>query len=73
MGDYVRSEKDSENPDVRAARIRADLESLLFAAEPSILSGALDPFLDYVATKIASETASAQPHDATGGGALAPG
>lgn len=56
-GDYVWSAEDAEAPDARYARIRADMESLLFAAEPDIPAGSLDPFLDYVAAKLVSESA----------------
>ena len=56
-GDYIWSGKDAEDPDARRAQIRAYMEALLFAVEPDIPAGSLDPFLDYVAAKIAAETA----------------
>ena len=58
-GDYVWSDEDAGDPDSRYVRIRTDMESLLFAAEPDIPPGSLDPFLDYVAAKIVSESAPA--------------
>jgi hypothetical protein len=58
-GDYIQSGKDAENPDVRTAKIRASMKSLLFMAELDIPPESLDPYLDYVAAKIASETSPA--------------
>jgi len=56
LGEYIWSGQDVEDPDARYARIRADMESLLFAAGPDIPSGSLDPFLDYIAKTLASES-----------------
>jgi len=57
FGDYIQSGADAQNPDVRTAKIREGMKSLLLLAELDIPAGALDPYLDYVAAKIASETA----------------
>ena len=54
---YVQSGTDADEPATRTARIRAAMETLLYTAEPDIPPGSLDPFLDYVAEKIVSETA----------------
>jgi hypothetical protein len=53
---YARSGQDAAEPAARVARIRAGMETLLFAAVPDLPDGALDPFLDYVSEKIAAET-----------------
>ncbi len=57
VGAYIWSGEDAEEPEVRRARIRAAMESLLLDAEPDIPAGSLDPFLDYVAAKLAAESA----------------
>jgi hypothetical protein len=59
LGRYVQSGQDAADPAARAARIRADLESLLAIAELDVPAAALDPFLDYLATKAASEGTAA--------------
>jgi hypothetical protein len=41
-GDYIRSGEDGENPDVRVAKIRAGMRSLLLMAELDIPAGAMD-------------------------------
>ncbi len=56
LGEYIWSGQDVEDPDARYARIRKDMESLLFAAEPDIPAGSLDPFLDYISATLASES-----------------
>lgn len=63
FGEYVRSGQDAENPTVRIARIRAEMEALLAAPELGIPVGTLDPYLDYVATMInsASPAVPAEP------------
>ena len=58
FGDYIQSGADAQDPAVRTAKIRAGMKSLLLLAELDIPPGALDPYLDYVAAKIASETVS---------------
>lgn len=55
-GHYIWSGQDPESPEVRLARIRADMKSFLLMAVPDIPIGAIDPYLDYAAAKIASET-----------------
>jgi hypothetical protein len=54
FGEYVQSGEGTDDPGVRTARIRAEMESLLAAPGLDIPAGALDPYLDYVASKIAS-------------------
>jgi DNA (cytosine-5)-methyltransferase 1 len=54
FGEYIQSGQNMEDPDVRTAKIRAGMKSMLLMAELDIPSGALDPYLDYVAVKIAS-------------------
>jgi hypothetical protein len=54
FGEYVRSGEDADNPAVRTARIRAELERLLTIPDLSIPGGALEPYLDFVAARIAS-------------------
>jgi hypothetical protein len=66
LGEYVRSGQDADDLEARTARIRADMESLLLAAEPDIPPGSLDPFLDYVAAELAAEGAETRPPDASG-------
>lgn len=61
LGEYVRSGEDAEDLEARTARIRANMESLLLAAEPDIPPGTLDPFLDYTAAKLASEGTAEHP------------
>jgi hypothetical protein len=55
-GDYIKSGENADSPDVRRAKIRAGAKALLLMAEPDIPIGALAPYLDYAAAKIASET-----------------
>jgi hypothetical protein len=57
FGNYIQSGADAQNPDVRTAKIRESMKSVLLLAELDIPAGALNPYLDYVAAKIASETA----------------
>jgi hypothetical protein len=57
FGDYIESGADAQDRAVRTAKIRAGMKSLLLLAQLDIPPGALDPYLDYVAAKIASETA----------------
>jgi len=54
---YAASGQDAANPAERVARIRTGMETLLLTAQPDIPDGALDPFLDYISEKIASESA----------------
>jgi hypothetical protein len=54
FGEYVQSGEGAGDPVVRTARIRAEMESLLTTPGLDIPVGALDPYLDYVAEKIAS-------------------
>jgi hypothetical protein len=59
---YARSAQDIGEPAVRVARIRAGMATLLNAAVPDLPAGTLDPFLDYVSEKIATET-TPEPED----------
>lgn len=59
LGEYVQSGQDADDPPVRAARIRAEMECLLTTPGLDIPAGSLDPYLDYVAAKIASESTAA--------------
>ena len=69
LGDYIQSGTDADDPATRTARIRADMRALLLGIEPDVPLGALDPFLDYVAAKLASEpAATAHPQDSAGAG-----
>ena len=54
-GGYIWSGQDAGNPNIRRAKIRAGMKSLLFMLELDIPPESLDPYLDYVAAKIASE------------------
>lgn len=54
---YARSEQDAADPDVRVARVRAEIEALLLAVVTDLPRGALDPFMDYVSEQIATGTA----------------
>lgn len=58
--DYIWSGRDADDPAMRAATVRAGMEALLSAGLPSIPPGALDPFLDFIADKIVTESAEAQ-------------
>jgi hypothetical protein len=53
---YARSGQDVAGPAARVARIRARMETILFAGVPDVPEGALEPFLDYISEKIAAET-----------------
>jgi hypothetical protein len=55
FGEYIQSGEDAENPDIRIAKIRTGMKSLLLKAGLGVPVGALDPYLDYLAAKIASE------------------
>jgi hypothetical protein len=55
-GNYIRSGEDAQDPDTRRANIRKAIETLLLSMEPEIPPGSLDPFLDYVAAEITSES-----------------
>jgi hypothetical protein len=55
LGEYVQSGQDADDPAVRTARIRAEMEGLLTIPGLEITAGALDPYLDFLAEKIASE------------------
>jgi hypothetical protein len=57
FGDYIQSGGDAQNPDVRTAKIREGMKFLLLLAALDFPAGALDPYLDYVAAKIASDIA----------------
>ena len=59
FGQYVWSGQDAPDPSARTAKIRAEIERLLLAIERDIPPGSLDPFLDYVAAKIVSESVPA--------------
>jgi hypothetical protein len=59
LGQYVRSGQDAGDPAARNARIRAGLESLLAIPELDVPVGALDPFLDFLASKIVTEGTTA--------------
>ncbi len=59
FGEYVQSGKDADDPEVRTARIRAEMECLLAIPGLDIPVGSLDPYLDYVAAKLASEGTAA--------------
>jgi hypothetical protein len=59
FGEYVRSGQDAADPAVRTARIRAEMEALLTTPGLDIPVSALDPYLDYVATMIASANQAA--------------
>lgn len=67
LGQYIRSGQDASDPAVRTARIRAELEGLLAIPELNLPMGALDPCLDFLAEKSASEgTAAAYVRTARG-------
>lgn len=69
LGDYVQSGTDADDLATRTARIRADMQALLLGIEPDVPLGALDPFLDQIATELASEpAATAHPQDPAGTG-----
>ena len=59
FGEYVRSGEDAGDPVARTARIRAEMEGLLMLPGLDIPADALAPYLDFIAEKIASETAVA--------------
>src|SRR5712692_511264 len=59
VGNYVSSDEDAGSPEVRFKRIRDEIEAFLLSFAPDIPPGTLDPFLDYIAKKIASETVRA--------------
>ena len=59
LGQYVQSGEDASDPAVRTARIRAEMEGLLATPGLDIPAGALDPCLDFLAEKIASEGTAA--------------
>lgn len=56
VGTYLWSGQAAQDPvGVRTARIRAGIEDALHVPEIEVQPGALDPLLDYVATKVATE------------------
>jgi len=59
-GDYIRSGRDAGDPAARAATVRAAMEALLSAALLDESADALDPFLDFIAGKIVTESAPEQ-------------
>jgi hypothetical protein len=59
FGEYVRSGQDAGDPGLRTARIRAEAEHLLIAPGLDIPPGSLDPYFDYLAEKISTESAAA--------------
>lgn len=59
FGEHVQSGQDADDPAVRTARIRAKMECLLTTPGLDIPAGSLEPYLDYVAAKIASESTAA--------------
>lgn len=59
FGEYVQSGQDADDPALRTARIRAEMECLLTTPGLDIPAGSLEPYLDYVAAKIASESTAA--------------
>jgi hypothetical protein len=56
FGQYIQSGQDTDNPPARTARIRAELQDLLAFPRLDIPPGSLDPFIDYLADKIVTET-----------------
>jgi hypothetical protein len=56
FGQYVQSGHDAEDPPVRATRIRSELQYLLAVPGLDVPPGSLDPFIDYLAEKIVTET-----------------
>jgi hypothetical protein len=59
FGEYIQSGQDADDPPVRTARIRAEMEAMLTVPELDLPVAALEPFLDYIAAKIATESAAA--------------
>lgn len=57
---YIWSGRDADDPATRTATVRAGIEALLSAGLPSVPAGALEPFLDFIADKIVTESAAAQ-------------
>jgi hypothetical protein len=53
---YAASGHDAADPAKRVARIREGMRTLLVTGQPGLPDGALDPFLDFISDKIASET-----------------
>lgn len=70
---YIDSGRDTGNPAVRTATIRAAMETMLLAGQPSVPQGSLDPFLDYIADTIVKEHAAAQATPAASAGPAQPG
>jgi hypothetical protein len=56
FGQYVQSGQDSDDPTVRTARIRAELQALLTIPGLDVPPGSLDPYLDILAARIVAET-----------------
>ena len=56
LGQYVQSGQDADDPGIRTARIRSELEYLLNLPGLDIPRDSLDPFLDFLAEKIVAET-----------------
>jgi hypothetical protein len=59
FGECVRSGEDADDPTARIPRIRSEVERLLTIPELDIPAGALDPYLDFLGAKIASEDSAA--------------
>jgi hypothetical protein len=66
--DYIASGRDADDPPARTATVRAGMEALLLAEVPSIPAGSLDPFLDYIADQIVTDSAATQAEPASGTG-----
>lgn len=60
IGDYIDSGRDADDPATRAATVRAGMEAMLSAGVPSVPADSLDPFLDFVADKIVTESTAGQ-------------
>jgi hypothetical protein len=54
-GEYIWSWEDAEDPEIRMAKIRAGMKSLLLLLELGIPPESMDPFLDYIAAEIAAD------------------
>lgn len=59
FGEYIRSGEDADDPAVRTARIRAEVERLLTIPRLDIPADAMEPCLDFIAAKIAAEGTAA--------------
>jgi hypothetical protein len=56
FGQYVQSRQDADDLAARTARIRTELQDLLTVPGLDVLPGSLEPFIDYLAEKIVTET-----------------